>query len=95
MLAQRSIPGHRAFVVPAFPDFTDRVARINDVTRTLAAGYDTVVVDCWDHPLNDRPDLLSADRIHFATTGQAVVASLLIRTLGTYLGAPQVVEQRQ
>jgi lysophospholipase L1-like esterase len=76
----------RAFVVPAFPDFTDRVARLNDITRALAAEYGAVVADCWDHPLNDRPNLLSADRIHFATTGQAVIAGLLVRALGTRLG---------
>lgn len=72
----------RAFVVPAFPDFTDRVARLNGITRTLAAQYDAAVADCWDHSLNDRPDLLSEDRIHFATTGQAVIASLLVKALG-------------
>ncbi len=73
----------RAFSIPAFPDFSDRVARLNDITRTLAAEYGAVVADCWDHSLNDRPDLLSEDRIHFATTGQAVIASIMIRTLGT------------
>ncbi|WP_328474529.1 SGNH/GDSL hydrolase family protein [Actinoplanes sp. NBC_00393] len=75
----------RAFVIPALPDFGERVARLNAITRTLAAEYGAVVADCWDHPLNDRPDLLSADRIHFATTGQAVIASLLIEALGERL----------
>lgn len=77
----------RAFVIPAIPDFTDRVARLNDITRTLAARYDAVVAECWDHPLNDRPDLLSQDRIHFATTGQAIIASLLVEALGGRLRA--------
>ncbi|MEV0354753.1 SGNH/GDSL hydrolase family protein [Nocardia sp. NPDC050697] len=71
----------RAFLIPAFPDFADRVARLNDLTRTLAAQHGAAVADCWAHPLNDRPDLLSADGIHFATTGQAVIASLLVRAL--------------
>lgn len=71
----------RAFVIPAFPDFTARVARLNDLTRAIAAEHGAVVADCWAHPLNDRPDLLSADRIHFAGTGQAVIASLLVRAL--------------
>lgn len=75
----------RAFVLPAFPDFADRVARLNDLTRKLAAEYDVAVADCWDHPLNDRPNLLSADRIHFATTGQAIIASLMIEALGALL----------
>jgi lysophospholipase L1-like esterase len=78
----------RAFVIPAFPDFRDRVARLNDLTRTLADEHGVVVADCWDHPLNDRPDLLGDDRIHFATTGQAVIASLLIEELGKRLVVP-------
>ncbi|MEU4560450.1 SGNH/GDSL hydrolase family protein [Actinoplanes sp. NPDC023936] len=72
----------RAFVIPGFPDFRDRVARLNAVTRSLAADHDAIVAECWDHPLNDRPDLLSADGIHFAGTGQAVIASVLIKALG-------------
>jgi lysophospholipase L1-like esterase len=56
------------------------------LTRKLAAEYNAAVADCWDHPLNDRPNLLSEDRIHFATTGQAVIASLMIEALGTRLG---------
>lgn len=75
----------RAFVIPAFPDFSDRVARLNDITHTLAAENDAAVADCWDHSLNDRPNLLSEDRIHFATTGQAIIASVLTETLGARL----------
>lgn len=75
----------RAFAIPAFPDFSDRVARLNDITHTLAAEYDAAVADCWDHSLNDRPNLLSEDRIHFATTGQAIIASVLTETLGARL----------
>ncbi|WP_214401891.1 SGNH/GDSL hydrolase family protein [Pseudonocardia lacus] len=75
----------RAFVVPAFPDFSARVDRLNGITRALAAEHGAAVVDSWDHPLNDRPNLLSEDRIHFATTGQAVLASLVVQTLGALL----------
>jgi lysophospholipase L1-like esterase len=78
----------RAFVIPSFPDFGERVARLNAITRRLAGEFDAAVADCWDHPLNDRPNLLSQDGIHFATTGQAVIASLLVEALGTRLGAP-------
>ncbi|WP_218151701.1 SGNH/GDSL hydrolase family protein [Amycolatopsis arida] len=76
----------RAFVIPAVPGFSDRVTRLNNITRTLAAEYDAAVADCWDHSLNDRPNLLSEDRIHFATTGQAIIASVLTETLGARLG---------
>lgn len=71
----------RAFVIPVFPDWTDRVARLNDITRKLATEFDAVIGDCWDHPLNDRANLLSEDGIHFATTGQAVIASLMLTAL--------------
>lgn len=75
----------RAFVIPALPDFSDRVARLNDITRTLAAEYGATVAECWDHPMNDRPDLVSEDGIHFATTGQGVIASLLLEALAASL----------
>lgn len=77
----------RAFVIPAYPDFPDRVARLNELTRTLAAEHGATVAECWDHPLNDRTDLLSADRIHFAATGQAIIASIMIEALGARLKA--------
>ncbi|SCK47677.1 SGNH/GDSL hydrolase family protein [Streptomyces sp. WMMB 322] len=75
----------RAYVVPAFPDWTQRVSRVNDITRTLAAEYQAIVVDMWDHPVNDRDDLLSEDRIHFSTSGQAVMATEVVKGLAQKL----------
>lgn len=75
----------RAFIVPVFPDWTDRVARLNDITREFGAEFGAVVVDTWDDPLNDRPNLLSEDGIHFATTGQAVLATLMVKELANRL----------
>ncbi|MEU3842715.1 SGNH/GDSL hydrolase family protein [Streptomyces sp. NPDC028635] len=75
----------RAYVVPVFTDWTERVLTLNDLTRALAGEYDAVVVDMWDHPVNSRPDLLSADRIHFSTAGQAVLASEMVRALAAAL----------
>ncbi|MEU6589779.1 SGNH/GDSL hydrolase family protein [Streptomyces sp. NPDC046881] len=75
----------RAYVVPVFPDWTQRVRTLNDLTRTVAGAYGAVVVDMWDHPVNSRPDLLSADRIHFSTSGQAVMASEMVRALAAVL----------
>jgi lysophospholipase L1-like esterase len=75
----------RAFVVPVFPDWTDRVAQLNDITRELGDEFGAVVVDTWDDPLNDRPNLLSEDGIHFATTGQAVLATLVVKALASRL----------
>lgn len=78
----------RAFDVPAFPDFPERVRALNAVTEALAAEHDVIVVDMWDHPLNSRADLLSADRIHFSTSGQAVMASEVVKALARVIGAP-------
>ncbi|MCK2212350.1 SGNH/GDSL hydrolase family protein [Actinomadura sp. ATCC 31491] len=71
----------RAFVVPRFPDWSDRVRALNDVIRALAAEHDAVLADMWDHPVNDRPGLLSADGVHFSAEGQAVMAAELVRGL--------------
>ncbi|MGW4841397.1 SGNH/GDSL hydrolase family protein [Nocardia brasiliensis] len=78
----------KAYVVPVFPDWTDRVRRLNDLTRSLAVEYDVAVVDCWEHPLNDRPNLLSADRIHFSASGQAVLAAEVVKQLAHLLDTP-------
>lgn len=71
----------RAYVVPVFNDWHDRITRLNDMTRSLAAGHDAVVVDMWDHEINDRENLVSPDRIHFSTSGQAVMATEVVRAL--------------
>jgi lysophospholipase L1-like esterase len=71
----------RAFVVPRYADWSERVRRVNDITRGLAARHGAVLVDMWDHPVNARPDLLSADRIHFGTAGQAVLAAEVVKAL--------------
>ena len=77
----------RAFVVPQFSDWTDRVRRLNSITRGVAQENGAVVVDMWDHPVNSRPELLSADRIHFSTSGQAVMAAEVVRALAAVLDA--------
>ncbi|MEU6037792.1 SGNH/GDSL hydrolase family protein [Actinomadura sp. NPDC047616] len=76
----------RAFVVAVFPDWHERVTTLNGIVRRLAAEYDAVVVDMWDHPVNDRDTLLSADRIHFSTSGQAVMAAEMVKALASRLG---------
>lgn len=76
----------RAYVVPVFSDWTERVAAVNEIVRGLAAEYDAIVVDMWDHPVNDRDNLLSADRIHFSTAGQAVMAAEVVKKLAESLG---------
>jgi lysophospholipase L1-like esterase len=75
----------RAYIVPVFPDWPERIAAVNRIVRGLAAGYGAVVVDMWDHPVNDRANLLSADRIHFSASGQAVMAAEMVRKLAGFL----------
>lgn len=69
------------FVGRRMQPMRERIAHLNYVTRTLAARYDAVLVDMWEHPLRLRPDLMSADRIHFAMSGHAVLATEVIRAL--------------
>ncbi|GAA3206656.1 hypothetical protein GCM10010468_22230 [Actinocorallia longicatena] len=71
----------RAFVVPGFPDWDQRVRTVNAITRRLASDHGAVLVDMWDHPVNDRPDLVGPDGIHFSASGQAVLAAEIIRGL--------------
>lgn len=80
-----------AYVVPAFPDWPERIRTMNDLTRRIAADYGAVVVDMWDHPVNDRDNLLSADRIHFSTSGQAVLATEMVKHL-TYALSSRTIE---
>ncbi|WP_063065449.1 SGNH/GDSL hydrolase family protein [Nocardia violaceofusca] len=76
-----------AYVVPAVPDWPERIRSMNDITRRVAAGYGAVVVDMWDHPVNARDNLLSADRIHFSTSGQAVLATEMVKQLAYALSS--------
>ena len=76
----------RAYVVPAFPDWPERIAAVNEIVRGLASEYGAIVVDMWDHPVNDRGNLLSADRLHFSTSGQAVMAAEMVKKLASSLG---------
>lgn len=76
----------KAYVVPVFPDWGSRVRAVNDITRRLAGEYGALVVDMWAHPINDRENLLSADRIHFSASGQAVLAAEVVKCLAHQLG---------
>jgi lysophospholipase L1-like esterase len=76
----------RAYVIPVFPDWPERIAAVNGIVRRLAAEYGAIVVDMWDHPVNDRDNLLSEDRLHFSTSGQAVMAAEMVKKLANSLG---------
>lgn len=62
-----------------------RFAAYNDVVREVASRYDSIVVELWNHPLRHRPDVLSADRIHFTMVGHAVAATEMIMALSSRL----------
>lgn len=64
-----------------------KMAALNGVVRAIAAEYDAVLTEFWEHPVRSRPELMSADLLHFTTSGHAVVASEVIRSLGARIAA--------
>lgn len=58
-----------------------RMIALNEVLRSLATDFEAVLTELWNHPLRSRPKLMSADLIHFTTSGHAVVASEVVRSL--------------
>lgn len=74
------------FDVPSIDDFPQRVQWLNEHVRTIAAATGVAVIEMWAHPIMDRPNLLSADDVHFTAMGQAVMASEVIKHLGSLLG---------
>ncbi|TCJ93630.1 SGNH/GDSL hydrolase family protein [Nocardia alba] len=58
---------------------------LNEVVRAVAAEFDAVLTEFWDHPLRNRPELMSADLIHFTTSGHAVVASEMVTSLAALI----------
>ncbi|MEV6274936.1 SGNH/GDSL hydrolase family protein [Nocardia sp. NPDC051832] len=65
----------------------ERMAQLNTILREVAARYDVLLVEFWEHPLRLREDLMSADLIHFSTSGHAVVATEMVRALGERIPA--------
>ena len=53
----------------------------------MAAKHEATLVEMWDDPIRHAPDLMSADGIHFAMMGQAVLASEIVRALAASAGA--------
>ncbi|MFD3706051.1 SGNH/GDSL hydrolase family protein [Nocardia sp. NPDC058658] len=58
-----------------------RMIELNEVLRAVATEFDAALTELWDHPLQSRRELMSADLIHFTTSGQAVLAGEVVRTL--------------
>ncbi|MEV6660235.1 SGNH/GDSL hydrolase family protein [Nocardia fluminea] len=58
---------------------------LNEVVRAVADEFGAVLTEFWHHPLRSRPELMSADLIHFTTSGHAVVASEVVRSLATLI----------
>lgn len=73
----------RAFMVPTYPDWGARVRDLNRLIRAIAEEFGVTVVEFWDHPVNGRADLLSADGIHWSTMGQAAMAAETVKALAT------------
>ncbi|MQY25780.1 SGNH/GDSL hydrolase family protein [Nocardia aurantia] len=67
--------------VPELAPFRERLDLINQVIRRVAERHDAILVDLWWHPVGHRPNVLSADNIHFNISGHAVVAAEVIKAL--------------
>lgn len=65
-----------------------RMIALNEVLRAVAAEFDAVLTDLWGHPLRSRPGLMSADLIHFTTSGHAVLASEVVQSLASLIDRP-------
>ncbi len=60
-----------------------RMIALNQVLRAVAAEFGAVLTELWNHPLQSRPELMSADLIHFSTSGHAVLASEVVKSLAS------------
>ncbi len=70
--------------VDEFRSLRPRFIEFADIVRRVAARYDAVLTEFWDHPARLRGNWLSADHIHLTMAGQAVVASEVARSLAAY-----------
>ena len=57
------------------------MSALNEMIREVAARYDALLVEFWDHPVRSRPEAMSADLIHFTTGAHAVVTTEMVRAL--------------
>ncbi|MFF4583955.1 SGNH/GDSL hydrolase family protein [Streptomyces sp. NPDC000345] len=69
--------------VPELAVFSDRTAALNDRIRAVARRHDAVLIEMWHHPVRLRPNLMSADGIHFAMEGHAALTAEIVKALGT------------
>ncbi|MEU1122611.1 SGNH/GDSL hydrolase family protein [Streptomyces sp. NPDC005899] len=68
--------------VPELAVFSDRTAALNERIRAVAERHDAVLIEMWSHPVRLRPNLMSADGIHFAMEGHAALAAEIVKALG-------------
>jgi lysophospholipase L1-like esterase len=68
--------------VPELSVFRDRTIALNDRIRAVAQRHDAVLIEMWSHPVRLRPNLMSADGIHFAMEGHAALAAEIVKALG-------------
>lgn len=66
---------------PRLRAIRERMMVLNDTVRDVAEEFDAVCIDLWQHPMRLRPNLLSADGIHFSMSGHAVLATEMVRAL--------------
>ncbi|MEV1077631.1 SGNH/GDSL hydrolase family protein [Streptomyces sp. NPDC050211] len=69
--------------VPELAVFSDRMAALNDRIRAVARRHGAVLIEMWEHPVRLRPNLMSADGIHFTIEGHAALAAEIVKALST------------
>ncbi|WP_427921311.1 SGNH/GDSL hydrolase family protein [Streptomyces sp. cg40] len=74
--------------VPELSVFRDRTIALNDRIRAVAQRHDAVLIEMWSHPVRLRPNLMSADGIHFAMEGHAALAAEIVKALGARVARP-------
>jgi lysophospholipase L1-like esterase len=79
-----------ANVFDAFPQlaaFRDMIAALNTRIRAVAQRHGATLVEMWEHPVRTRPDLMSADGVHFSRQGHAVLASEVVKALAAVVAS--------
>ena len=64
-----------------------RLAAHRQISVRIAERYDTVFVDCFNHPMSDDPSIVSDDLIHPNMRGYAIVADLVLQGLASLVPA--------
>jgi lysophospholipase L1-like esterase len=68
--------------IPLGPRLRNRALVLNTHVRRAAADFGATLVDLWNMPALESPDLWSEDRLHLSTRGHERVAVAVLEALG-------------